>query len=60
MVPEVVEARDWVRGQESSTRPRQSPPTVRYKARSAKTAAFSRKTMHRKEKKEGALKRRPH
>ena len=43
-----------------STRPRQSPPTARYKARSAKTAAFSRKTMHRKGKREGALKRRHH
>ena len=38
-----------VREQESSTEA--SPPTARYKARSAKTAAFSRKTMHRKEKK---------
>ena len=28
-----------------------SPPTARCKARSAKTAAFGRKTMHRKEKK---------
>ena len=54
-VPEVLEARDSVRGQESSTRPR----TGKYKARSAKTAAFSRKTMHHKEKRESALKRRP-
>ena len=59
-MPEVLEARDWVRGQESSTRPRQRPPTARYKARSAKTAAFSRKTMHRKEKREGVQERRPH
>ena len=49
-VPDVLEARDWVREQESSTRPRQSPPTARYKAGSAKTAASSRKTVHRKEK----------
>ena len=34
------------REQESSTRPRQSPPTARYKARPTKTAAFSRKTVH--------------
>ena len=34
------------RVQESSTRPRQSPPTARYKIKSTKTAAFSRKTVH--------------
>ena len=57
-VPGVLKHDIGVRGQESSTRPRKSQPTARYKARSAKTAAFSRKTMHRKEKREGALKKR--
>ena len=44
---ELASLRERVR--ESSTEA--SPPTARYKARSAKTAAFGRKTMHRKEKK---------
>ena len=40
-VPDVLEAREWYREQESSTEA--SPQTARYKARSTQTAAFSRK-----------------